>query len=183
MFSLRFEQLILALEAAAKATGKLNFVVLGSAALVGSVENPSEKLTRTVEIDLYPTPDQKGFDLEQADREIGESSPFHQENGFYVERLGDWALSDQPTGWEARATEIKIGAITALCLHPLDLAYNKLNVGREKDFIYVTGLLREGIIDGKEFEDFIRLGSPSYCFETNLRKLAQITDSLREGAS
>jgi hypothetical protein len=50
--------------------------------------------------------------------------------------------------------------VDGYCLQPLDLAYNKLEAGRDKDLNFVAGLLTEKIISLTDLEKFITEGCP-----------------------
>jgi len=70
----------------------------------------------------------------------------------------------QPDSWKDRAQLLETAdsegqTITAYCLQPIDLAYNKLEAGREKDYVFILSLIKNGIITLVELENFIRENS------------------------
>ena len=149
-----------AVEAAAEVTGESVFIVVGVASLVGSVTDVPPELTRTEDVDLYPLHGQDRFDMDEADEKIGPGSEFAAQNGFYVQRVGNWTVSTQPRGWMERGSTLEFGNVKAICLSPLDLAYNKLEAGRPKDRAFVSGMLEAHIIDSPSLLAFIRAGAP-----------------------
>lgn len=166
---LRVDDLITALKAAAQATGEKEFVVVGASALLGTVPDAPAQLTYTEDVDLFPE-NQTGFDMEKVDSLIGEGSQFQALNEFYVQRVGEWTVMDQPQGWRERSTVLEVAGIKATCLGPLDLAYNKLNAGREKDISFVAALLTHQIITPLELKEFVKAGSPHYRLDENLAR-------------
>jgi hypothetical protein len=53
-----------------------------------------------------------------------------------------------PTGWQGRPIPIQnenTGGGTGLCLEVHDLAVSKLAAGREKDLVFIQGVLRHGL--------------------------------------
>jgi hypothetical protein len=45
--------------------------------------------------------------------------------------------------------------VTALCLHPLDLACSKLVAAREKDVVFVAAMLAHRLIETRDLENQI----------------------------
>ncbi len=121
----------------------------------------SPLLRSTEDIDLYPPPDSSKTALWAAkDVDLGVHSSFFAEHGFYVQRVGDWTLLTQPSGWRDRALRFAIDDITAIVLHPLDLAYNKLEAGRDKDLDFMSEGLASGAYQLGEVEAFILKHAP-----------------------
>lgn len=149
-----------AVEAAAEATGETVFVVVGVASLVGSLADVPPELTRTEDVDLYPLHGHDRFDMDEVDEKIGLGSKFAAENGFYVQRVGNWTVSTQPRGWMERGSTLEFGNIKAICLSPLDLAYNKIEAGRPKDLAFVRAMIEFNIIDSGSLLAFIRAEAP-----------------------
>ena len=114
----------------------------------------------TEDIDLYPTGEGLDYDvLAKLDPELGVQSDFFAKHGFYVQRVGDWTVMYQPEGWEGRAIRLEVDGIKAIVLHPIDLAYNKLDAGRDKDIEFIAEGLRCGVYQLPSLEDFIRQGT------------------------
>jgi hypothetical protein len=134
------------LRAAAGLTNEREFVVVGAAALLGSVPSPPAELTQTLEADIYPRwrPDLS----ELIDGSLGELSLFHDTYRYYAHGVGpDTAVL--PEGWEARLVAVEgpaTNGAVGYCLDPHDLAASKLVAGREKDRAFVGAMLRGGLL-------------------------------------
>ena len=170
--SINIAMLRKAVEAAAEATGESVFIVVGVASLVGSVTDVPPELTRTEDVDLYPLHGQDRFDMDEVDEKIGLGSKFAAQNGFYVQRVGSWTVSTQPGGWLERASTLEFGKVKAICLSPLDLAYNKLEAGRSKDRAFVGAMLESKIINTASLLTFIREGAPDESIRALVEKRA-----------
>ncbi len=164
-----FEQdLKVALRAAASAYKRKRFVIVGSAALLATYPDAPSFLRLSADIDMFPIRKLDTTDYQSGDEEVGQASAFEVEHEFYIERLGDWTMLSQPEGWFERCVKYStIGeidgdqvSVDGYCLQPLDLAYNKLEAGRDKDLNFVAGLLNEEIISLTELENFIKEGCP-----------------------
>ncbi len=158
---LTIEDVKLAVRTAAAAYGCRQFTLVGRGSTAASMPESAEKLRSTIDIDLFPTWEpEKAQSWTEADTQIGRYSQFQHENGFYVERLGEWTLLSQPKGWEQRAIRLVVDDIDVLVLHPLDLAYNKLEAGRAKGIEFMREGLNCGAYKLAELEAFIREHSP-----------------------
>ena len=164
-----FEQdLKLALAAAADAYKRRRFVVVGSAAILATFPDAPSFLRLSADIDMFPIRKLDTTDFQLGDEQVGQASAFEVEHDFYIERLGDWTMLSQPEGWFERcvkySTEGKIDGedvmVDGYALQPLDLAYNKLEAGRDKDLNFVGGLISEGLIALEDLEQFIKDGCP-----------------------
>jgi len=135
------------LRAAAGLTNEREFVVVGAAALLGSVPEPPPELAQTLEADIYP---RRRPDLsELIDGSMGELSLFHDTYRYYAHGVGpDTAVL--PFGWEARLVAIR-GSSTndavGHCLEVHDLAASKLAAGRDKDREFVRALVVAGLVE------------------------------------
>ncbi len=162
------QDLKVALEAAARAYKRKRFVIVGSAAILATNPDAPSFLRLSADIDMFPIRKLDTTDFQSGDEEVGQASRFEVEHDFYIERLGDWTMLSQPDGWFERcakySTEGEIDGETVTvdgyCLQPLDLAYNKLEAGRDKDLNFVAGLLLEEIISLTDLERFIVDGCP-----------------------
>jgi hypothetical protein len=162
------QDLKIALKAAAGAYKRKRFVIVGSAAILATHPGAPSFLRLSADIDMFPIRKLDTTDFQTGDEEVGQASRFEVEHDFYIERLGDWTMLSQPDGWFERCAkystdgEIDGEAVTVdgYCLQPLDLAYNKLEAGRDKDLNFVAGLLTEKIISLTDLEKFITEGCP-----------------------
>ena len=175
------KKLEIAVRAASKITGERTFVIVGAAALSGTIHYPPSELLYTEDVDLYPEGGQDEDDMEQLDSLLGLGSKFESRHGFYVQRVGEWTLMTQPAGWRERSSKCDFGDCTGICLGLLDLAYNKLEAAREKDFLYVGEMLRLGIVNSADLREFITRGNESPgIVEENLGRLEIAEKSSQE---
>jgi len=130
------------LRAAKGITDEIEFVVIGSQAILAQIPDPPRLLTYSNEVDFYPLHAPEKADL--IDGVIGELSRFHETYGYYAHGVApetatlalkwrEWAVTLE--------TPLMEGAI-GHCLHPVDVAYSKLAAGREKDFAFIRELIR-----------------------------------------
>jgi hypothetical protein len=118
-------------------------------------------MARSEDIDLWPRFNETAA-LDESRELYGEGSAFHQEHGFYIERVGNWTLLSQPLGWEDRATKLNYGEVSVLVLSLLDLAYNKLEVNRVKDRDFLRAAFREKLFTPDNLRDFIERNPPPW---------------------
>lgn len=156
-----FEQdLKIALHAASKAYNRKRFVIIGSAAILASHPDAPDYLRLSADIDMFPIRKLEQPAFKPGDDLVGQASAFEVEHEFYIERVGDWTLLTQPEGWMDRCVKFSIGEVDGYCLHPLDLAYNKTEAGRDKDIHFVSGLIIEKILRVEEIQTFIQENCP-----------------------
>lgn len=150
----------LALQAASEAYDRKRFVVVGSASILASFPEAPGYLRLSADIDMFPLRKLSTETFKPGDDRVGKYSQFEADHDFYVERVGDWTMLSQPEGWLERCVKYTVDNVEGYCLHPLDLAYNKTEAGRAKDITFVAGMINEGIVAMKEFEEFIHNGCP-----------------------
>lgn len=164
-----FEQdLTLALTAAANAYSRKRFVIVGSAAILATFPDAPSFLRLSADIDMFPIRKLDNMEFQSGDDKVGQASAFEVEHDFYIERLGDWTMLSQPEGWFERCVKYSTVGIVqgeeviidGYALKPLDLAYNKLEAGRDKDLNFVGGLISEKLISLSVLEEFIKIGCP-----------------------
>lgn len=140
------EQLEHIIRAAAAITNEYEIVVVGSQSILGTFPQAPEGLLLSMEADLYPKNRPDLADL--IDGAMGEDSAFHGTFGYYAQGVGPDTAS-LPKGWQDRLiriqnqnTDLKVG----LCLEPHDLAVAKLIAGREKDWSYLSSMMRASLV-------------------------------------
>ena len=138
----------------AELTRENRFVLIGRATLAITAPEPFQEFARSDDVDLWPEGNEDAA-LDLCIEQMGEGSPFHIENGFYVERVGSWTLLTQPKGWLERSTKLAFDGIEIIALGLLDLAYNKLEANRQKDRDFLRAAFEAGFIDPREVEKFI----------------------------
>jgi len=141
------------LRAAGAITGRKEWVLVGSQAILGPVPDAPADLTASEELDLFAPGDEHASDL--IDGSIGERSPFHESFGYYAHGVGA-ETATLPPRWRERAVLIQSDAtagVTGICPDPSDLAVSKLSAWRDKDQAFVAALLRHEIVSKTEIEE------------------------------
>ncbi len=175
------EDLIKGAEAVAEITGQSHIFIVGMASAAFSAPEVREILTD--DIDLF-TPDSETCFLDEVIASVGEGSPFESSHGFYVERLGAWVLLTQPRGWMQRALTVPHSFLTIRVLHPLDLLYNKLEVGRKKDLDAAAQILSHGPVSVDQIKAFIAdSASPAETKAAILENLHRVLRRLKPSGS
>lgn len=138
----QFEHVI---AAAADVCGEREIVVIGSQAILGSVEEPPESMLFSMEADVYPLNDpEKAIEIEGS---LGDGSPFQGLNGYYAHGVAP-ETAVAPGGWQDRLIRVEIpprvgqlAGVAALCLELHDLVLAKCVAGRERDWEFATEAL------------------------------------------
>lgn len=145
---MRYDQLEHAIRAACDVSGDAELLVFGSQSILGAYPNAPESLRASIEVDVQSKNRPEMTD--QIDAALGQDSQFHATFGFYVHGVSIEAAT-LPTGWSERTIVVShpegTRGGTGHCLEPHDLAASKLVAYREKDRVFVTTLLSEGLID------------------------------------
>jgi len=134
--------------AAAAVTGYDEFVVIGSQAILGSVDDPPKSMLVSLEVDLYPLHDPASADM--IDGALGDGSQFHLAFGYYAHGVGpETAMA--PSDWQDRLARREIPprvaatrTTIAWCLEALVLS--KCVRGDGRDWQYAAEALRAGIV-------------------------------------
>ncbi len=136
--------------AAAAVTGQDEFVVIGSQAILGSVEDPPESMLVSLEADMYPLHDPASADL--IDGALGDGSQFHLAFGYYAHGVGP-ETAKAPSGWQDRLIRREIQPrvastrpAVAWCLEAHDLVLSKCVRGDDRDWKYAAEALKAGIV-------------------------------------
>lgn len=143
--------------AAGAITNEQAIVVLGSQSILGSFEAPPDSLTVSREADVCPLHAAQKADLISG--AIGEVSQFDSTFGYYAHGLPPESCP-LPLGWDQRLVVLQnenTRGVTALCLHPLDLACSKLVAGRDKDKEFVAEMLGHGLVHMHAIQEQIGL--------------------------
>ena len=162
------EQLEHILRAAGAITGRNEWVIIGSQAVLGAVPDAPPEITVSEELDLYAPGDEHASDL--IDGSIGERSPFHETFGYYAHGVGA-ETAILPSRWRDRAVMVRSPAtagVAGICPDPSDLAISKLAAWREKDREFVAALLRHGITTAAAIEE--RLGEVDSTIASIIRR-------------
>ena len=153
---MKSSELIATLLKAAALSYHTDFVVIGSSATHGTVEDPPvDAALRTPDVDFYSKASLSPVLWEEPMRELGQDSDYHIESGCYVEVVSS-TLARFPKGWEERATRKRIGSasingedrdvhVTFPEIH--DLTVSKVAIHRPKDYEFLEGVVSAGLVD------------------------------------
>jgi hypothetical protein len=114
--------------AAAQVSGEKEIVVIGSQAILGTVDEPPESMVLSMEADIYPR--HNPAKAEEIDASLGDGSPFH---GTHV-RVEIPPRVHQQAG------------VVALCVEPCDLVLAKCAAGRDRDWDFARDALQAGLV-------------------------------------
>lgn len=143
----QFEHLI---AAASEVSGEREIVVIGSQAILGTVDEPPASMLFSMEADVYPLHDPaKAIEIEGS---LGEGSLFQGMNGYYAHGVGP-ETAKAPAGWEERLVRVEIpprvgqdcGAV-ALCMDIPDLVLAKCVAGRDRDWEFARDALAADLV-------------------------------------
>lgn len=152
---LGLDDLTVAVREVRRVTGCLELVVGGSGALVAFGAQAGE-LLRTVDFDIGITKEGTLQGVRDFELQLGKQSEFVEAHGFYVEHAGESLLTDLlPPGWRERAACFTIEGVSVLCLAPADIAINKLDTARPKDFEHLSRMLHAGLVTYDEIQHAI----------------------------
>ena len=130
------------IRAAGAIAGAKEVIIIGSQAILSLHPDAPEELTVSMEADVYPLNDPEKSDL--IDGTIGELSPFHEQFGYYAHGVGP-KTACLPSDWRERAVKVSndnTGGVTGICPSPVDLSVSKIAAGRDKDFAFVSTMLK-----------------------------------------
>jgi hypothetical protein len=125
-------------------------VLVGSQAVLGTVEAPPAELLRSMEVDVYPRSNpERAVEIDGA---IGEGSRFHETYGYYAHGVGPETIT-APAGWESRLLKLELAPIRRTgdevivwCLSLPDLMLAKLAAGRPHDVTFVEEALNARLV-------------------------------------
>jgi len=172
------ELLGVAVRQLAQLTGEKEFVVVGRGTLAITAPPELAQMAITDDLDIWPRHNEMAA-LDESIFELGETSRFHEQYGFYLERLGAWTLMTQPPGWEDRATLLLFGDNSVLVLGLMDLLYNKLEANRAKDREFIQEAVTCKLVDVDVLREFVRRFAPNgEVRESLLGDLADLVECL-----
>jgi hypothetical protein len=140
------EELEHIIRASGDITNQYEFVVVGSQSMLGSVPNPEEVFTVSMEVDIYPL--QAPELADKIDGAIGEGSQFHSSFGYYAQGVGP-ETATLPKDWMQRVHRIQNSNTNdrvGYCLDVVDLFLSKAAAGREKDREFCMALFEYGYV-------------------------------------
>ena len=140
------DQLAHLLRATANATGKTDILVIGSQAILGSLDEAElpPEATMSMEADLGFLDDPREELSDQIDGALGEMSLFYDTFGYYGQGISV-TTAVLPEGWRERLVLFETAATQPArgwCLEPHDLIIAKLVRGDPKDYDFADALVR-----------------------------------------
>lgn len=173
---MRYDQLEHAIRAACEIAEDTELLIFGSQAILASFPEAPEALRASIEVDVQSKNRPEMTDL--IDGTLGQDSMFHSTHGFYVHGVSI-EVATLPDGWSGRTVAVShpIGTHggTGQCLEAHDLAASKLVAHREKDRVFVTTLLSEGLIDGQILIERIRVLPITDAVRDRLTRWVEVT--------
>lgn len=143
----------------ASLTGLTRFVVVGTGCLVVSSPDCDASMIMTRDFDMYAPGNTTHALIRTVNEKLGQFSAFAKPAGFYIQFTEERCNDCLPEGWEDRATTFVHDDIEAICIAPVDLALNKLQAGRPKDYPFVGRMLALRMVSESELSDLARLVS------------------------
>lgn len=158
---MRREHLEHLLRAASAIVGERDILVIGSQAVLASIDEtrlPPEATT-SIEADLALLDDPSDEKADRIDGAIGELSQFHETFGYYAQGV-TVTTATLPTGWMDRLIVLdnpRTEPARGLCLERHDCVASKLVAGRWKDRDFAAALIREHLVDADVLLERIEL--------------------------
>jgi hypothetical protein len=156
----RSQQVYEILRRASEISGWSDFVIIGSQAIHGTIEDPEiEVVLRSDDVDVYPRggwPESNAM-YEELMMQLGQDSDFHIQTDNYIEAVSA-TLARFPDGWEERAIQKSVGTFTKNgdeCrvnaifpeIHDLTVAKLVVPVHRDKDVEFMESVVKLGLVD------------------------------------
>ena len=125
--------------------GHSEFVVIGSLSVLGIQDEESlpSDMVMSNDIDSYAKADPGR--IHGLRDQLGESSPFHSENGYYLDPVSP-GLPTLPEGWRERMIPIENNGIKVWFLDPDDAAISKFARSQENDLRWIRAGVEAGVI-------------------------------------
>jgi hypothetical protein len=135
------------LEEARKLTNHLEYVVMGSLSILGTLEHPPAAMTMSNDVDFYPRNDpDRASEIAKA---LGQGSPFEIEHGYYADALRP-SIAALPEGWKDRLIRHEFETrVIAFYLDPDDAAVAKLARSEARDRRWAREGLAAGILNAE----------------------------------
>lgn len=140
--------------AAAAVSGEREIVVIGSQAILGTVDEPPASMLVSMEADIYPLRDPAKAD--EIEGSLGEGSLFQGTYGYYAHGVGPETVVG-PLGWEERLVRVEVPArvgeserAVALCLEIHDLILAKCAAARPRDWEFAQDALAANLVQVDE---------------------------------
>ncbi len=132
-------ELEVAIRAASRIASDTEFFLIGSQAVHAYCRKVPAEVLISQECDLYPKNQSEAAHL--LDIELGRSSTFARQHGFYVDVVTP-EIANLPQGWERRLKQFRVGKIKVYCLEAHDLIISKLAAGRLRDLEFTASMFQ-----------------------------------------
>ena len=160
------EQLNHLIRAAKDISSKLNFLIIGSQAVIGDAEIYAELEKRASSCLQSPEIDVMTFDVVDNDIQVdedstellewglGETSRFFDTFGYYLQAVSI-RTAKLPNDWKLRLNRSDEDYAYKFFISIEDLIISKLAAGREKDFVFLKDLLKTPKINIQKIKKII----------------------------
>lgn len=119
--------------------------------------------------------------IRSVNNELGHTSDFFDESGYYADGLGLATVVLVP-GWQERLQPFKdeTGCVVARCLELHDTAVSKLMAGRDKDHVFLNEILASRLISLETLTERAELILETAHEDALLPRLQKLFDYLRK---
>jgi hypothetical protein len=152
----RRDQLEHLIRAAGDLLGEQEIIVIGSQAILASVEAPAAvELVRSMEADLLPLRDPDEAKADLIDGVLGAGSLFDDTHGIHGDGVSA-STPTLPTGWRDRLVDIcnaNTRGVHGLCLEAHDLVISKMVAGRGKDLEFCQATVEQSLVSPAVLRD------------------------------
>ena len=137
------------IRAAGKICDDTEFFIVGSQSLHGKHPDLPDEILTSQEVDIFAKNKRQNSEYLNT---IGMDSPFHETYGYYADPV-DEQTAVLPRDWKNRVSHLQMSdatvGIKAYCIDPHDLVVAKLAAARDKDRVFILGLLARRLVDPK----------------------------------
>jgi hypothetical protein len=124
--------------------GLVDYVVMGSLAILGQEGEVPPRMATSIDVDAY-TKGEPGRVFELA-RQLGQGSPFETAHGYYLDPISP-RVATLPSGWEERLTRIQLDTeVVAWFVDLHDVAVSKYARMEPRDREWIRPGLAAGLI-------------------------------------
>jgi hypothetical protein len=137
-------------------------LVIGSQAILASIDYRLPEAERSIEVDISSLADDDGTRADLIDGSIGELSVFQDTFGYYARGVTP-SSATLPAGWRKRLVPYLTPAtngVTAYCLEPHDLWISKAVAGRPKDLEFCRALIERNLVEAKTLRERLKKVKP-----------------------
>lgn len=138
--------------------GVSELLVIGSQAVLGSIDQPFPEAERSIEVDVAVLDDDDGTKADLIDGSIGELSMFQETFGYYAQGVIP-STAVLPDNWRNRLVRYEssgTGGVVALCLELHDLWLSKAAAFRDKDVLFCLAMLDRDLVDAALLRERLR---------------------------